>query len=113
MYGGPKSLPDAPIPFIFLQHAFGMKLESDNKATPRIVERLDQAVFGICHGLEMRGQATDTLVVIAIHLESGTPIPFGKRRAGNDAYQMAVLIVLFAVTDMFERRLFLFLDITI
>ena len=41
-------------------------------------------------------------MVIAVHFEGRTPIPFLKRRAGYDANQMPVFVVLFAVVDVLE-----------
>lgn len=41
MHSGSESLPDTPIPFVFLEHAFGMKLQPDDKAMARVVEGFD------------------------------------------------------------------------
>src|SRR4029077_7448432 len=43
----------------------------------------------------------------------GTPIPFRERRAGNDADQMPVVVVVFAVVDVLQVGLLLFLHVAV
>src|SRR6185295_9919487 len=62
-----EGFPHAPIPFRFLAHSFGMKLETDDKVFPGIVEAFNQAVIGMRHGPETRRQIADALVMVAVH----------------------------------------------
>src|SRR5215471_15481133 len=49
MDGGSEGFPNALVPAVFLQHAFGMKLEADEEACFGIVIGLDQSVFRMGH----------------------------------------------------------------
>src|SRR5579862_9940240 len=113
MYRRAEGLPHAPIAFVFLEHAFGMELKPDHKPMARIVESLDQTVFGMRHGFEMSAKPAHTLMMVAVHLQRGTPIPRSERRAGNDAHQMPVIVVVFSVVNVFQIGLLLFLYIDI
>ena len=101
MNGGAKCLPDAPIPFVFFEHSFGVELQPEYAAMARVVERLDQAIFGMSHGLKMNAQAANTLVVIAVYLELVPVIPGFQRAAGDDANRVTVVVIMFAGTDVF------------
>src|SRR5690242_11494187 len=52
-------------------------------------------------------------MMVAIHLQRGTPIPLRERRARQDANRVAVFVVVLARIDVLELRVFLLLHIAV
>lgn len=61
----------------------------------------------------MIAEATDALMVIAIHFQRRAPIPFLERRARHNAHQMPVFVVMFAGIDVLQLGVLLPLHIAV
>ena len=67
-----------------IDQQFGVPLDPDQEAAVRVFDRLDRAVVGPCHGLEVLAESGDCLVVEGVDFGDSRSERVGEPGAGLD-----------------------------